>query len=93
MRITLLQPPDGKVLSDLAPLAELAARPFAAATAKEGGELIPDREAWPVISLGLFAYRSGHYSRAMEWCRSCLACREDIPVRTGTARLILAMSL
>jgi eukaryotic-like serine/threonine-protein kinase len=29
----------------------------------------------------------------MERCRSSLACRQDIPVRTATAHLILAMSL
>ena len=45
------------------------------------------------MTFGLLEYRGGHYAKAIEWCRSCLACREDIPVRTATARAILAMSL
>jgi tetratricopeptide (TPR) repeat protein len=91
VKISLLQPADGKVLAALAPLAEVAARPFT--TANESAETKSSREAWSAMSLGLFEYRSGHYARAIEWCRSCLACREVIPVRTATARLILAMSL
>jgi tetratricopeptide (TPR) repeat protein len=90
IKIGLLQPGDGKVLAALAPLAEVAARPFT--TANESAEINASREAWPAISLGLFEYRSGRYAKAIEWCRRCLACREDIPVRTATARLILAMS-
>jgi hypothetical protein len=90
IKISLLKPADGKVLAALAPLAEVAARPFT--TANEGAEIIASREAWPAISLGLLEYRSGHYAKAIGWCRGCLACREDIPVRTATARLILAMS-
>ena len=91
IKISLLQPADGKVLAALAPLAEVAARPFT--KADEGPEIIAFREAWRAISLALLEYRSGHYAKAIEWCRSSLACRQDIPVRTATARLILAMSL
>ena len=90
IKISLLQPADGKVLAALAPLTEVAARPFT--KADEGPEIIAFREAWRAISLGLLEYRSGHYAKAIEWCRSSLACRQDIPVRTATARLILAMS-
>jgi tetratricopeptide (TPR) repeat protein len=93
IRITLLQPPNGKVLSDLAPLTEVAARPFTTPTVNESAELLSAREAWPMISLGLLEFRNGRYAEAIEWCRSSLACRQDIPVRTATARLILAMSL
>ena len=91
IKISLLQPADGKVLAALAPLAEVAARPFT--KADEGPEIIAFREAWRAISLALLEYRSGHYAKAIEWCRSSLACRQDIPVRTATARVILAMSL
>jgi tetratricopeptide (TPR) repeat protein len=91
IKISLLQPADGKVLAALAPLAEVAARPFT--KADEGPEIIAFREAWRAISLALLEYRSGRYAKAIEWCRSSLACRQDIPVRTATARLILAMSL
>jgi serine/threonine protein kinase len=91
IKISLLQPADGKVLAALAPLTEVAARPFA--RADEGPEIIAFREAWRAISLALLEYRSGRYAKAIEWCRSSLACRQDIPVRTGTAHLILAMSL
>ena len=91
VKISLLRPPDGRVLASLAPLAEVAARPFT--NLNGNSSLMQFREAWPPISLGLFEYRSGHYGKAIEWCRTCLACREDIPVRTATAHLILAMSL
>jgi hypothetical protein len=79
------------VLAALAPLTEVAARPFT--KAEEGPEIIAFREAWRAISLGLLEYRSGHYAKAIQWCRSCLAGRQDIRVRTATARVILAMSL
>jgi tetratricopeptide (TPR) repeat protein len=91
IKISLLQPADGKVLAALAPLTEVAARPFT--KADEGPEIIAFREAWRAISLGLLEYRSGHSAKAIEWCRSSLASRQDLPVRTATARVILAMSL
>src|SRR6185369_4683104 len=91
IKISLLQPVDGKTLGALAPLAEVAARPFT--KADEGPEIIAFREAWRAISLGLLEYRSGHSAKAIEWCRSSLASRQDLPVRTATARVILAMSL
>jgi hypothetical protein len=72
-------------------LTELAARP--SIKADEGPEIVAFREAWRAISLALLEYRRGDYAKAIEWCRSSLACRQDIPVRTGTARMILAMSL
>jgi tetratricopeptide (TPR) repeat protein len=91
IKISLLQPADGKVLAALAPLAEVAARPFT--KTDEGPEIIAFREAWREISLALLEYRSGRYAKAIEWCRRSLACRQDIPVRTATAHLIVAMSL
>jgi tetratricopeptide (TPR) repeat protein len=91
IKISLLQPADGKVLAALAPLTEVAARPFT--KAEEGPEIIAFREAWRAISLALLEYRRGDYPKAIEWCRRSLACRQDTPVRTATARLILAMSL
>ncbi|HEY5909525.1 MAG TPA: serine/threonine-protein kinase [Verrucomicrobiae bacterium] len=91
IKISLLQPASDEVLSGLAPLAKVAARPFT--SANEGPEIIALREAWRATSLALFEYRSGHYAQAIDWSRICLACRQEIPVRTATARLILAMSL
>ena len=91
IKISLLQPADNKALAALGPLAEVAAFPFT--KANESPEINASRKAWSAISLALVEYRSGHHAKAIEWCRSCLACREDIPVRTATARLILAMGL
>jgi tetratricopeptide (TPR) repeat protein len=91
IKISLLQPADAKEIAALAPLTEVAARPFT--KPEEGLEIIAFREAWRAISLGLLEYRSADYAKATEWCRSSLACRQEIPVRTATARLILAMSL
>ena len=90
VKISVLQPADETVLAALAPLAEVAARPFT--RGDEGPEIIAFREAWRAISLGLLEYRSGHYAKAIGWCRSSLAGRQDIPVRTATARVILALS-
>jgi serine/threonine protein kinase len=91
IKISLLQPADGKALAALSPLAEIAARPFT--NEDESPAIIAFREAWRAISLGLLEYRSGRYATAMERCRTALACRQNLPVRTATARLILAMSL
>jgi tetratricopeptide (TPR) repeat protein len=91
IKISLLRPADDKALAALSPLAEVAARPFT--NEAESQAIIAFREAWRAISLGLLEYRSGRYSKAMEWCRSSLACRQHLPVRTATARVILAMSL
>ncbi|HTL57123.1 MAG TPA: protein kinase [Candidatus Limnocylindrales bacterium] len=91
IKISLLQPADAKEIAALAPLTEVAARPFT--QTEEGMEIIAFREAWRAISLGLLEYRSGDYAKATEWCRLSLACRQEVPVRTATARLILAMSL
>ena len=91
IKISLLQPADDKVLAALTPLAEVAARPFT--KTDEGPEIIAFREAWRAASLALLEYRRGHHAKAIEWCRSSLACRQHVPVRTATARLILAMSL
>jgi len=91
LKISLLRPADGRVLASLTPLVDVADRRFTRADAS--AEIIAFREAWRAISLGLLEYRSGHHAKAIEWCRSSLVCRQDIPVRTATARLILAMSL
>jgi tetratricopeptide (TPR) repeat protein len=91
VKISLLQPADGKALAGLAPLAELASRPLI--KTDEGPEIIAFREAWRAVSLALLEYRRRDYRKAVEWCRSSLACRQDTPVRSATARLILAMSL
>jgi tetratricopeptide (TPR) repeat protein len=91
IKISLLIPADARTLAALSSLSEVAARPFT--RADEGPEIIAFREAWRAISLGLLEYRNGHYPKAIEWCRASLASRQDLPVRTATARLILAMSL
>jgi tetratricopeptide (TPR) repeat protein len=91
IKITLLQPADGEVLAALTPLTEVAARPLT--KGDEGPEIIAFREAWRAVSLALLEYRRGRYEKAREWCGSSLACRQDVPVRTATVRLILAMSL
>src|SRR4029434_4144902 len=91
IKISLLQHADDKALAALAPLAEVAARPFT--NEDESPAIIAFREAWRAISLGLLEYRSGRYAKAMERCRSSLACRQHLPVRAAPARVILAMHL
>jgi tetratricopeptide (TPR) repeat protein len=91
VKISVLRPADGRVLASLASLVEVAVKPFT--NLNENSNIVHFRETWRSMTFGLLEYRSGHYAKAIEWCRSCLACREDIPVRTATARLILGMSL
>jgi Tfp pilus assembly protein PilF len=47
--------------------------------------------AWRSVSLALMDYRSGNYTSSAEWCERCLKYADDIPPRSATAQVILAM--
>jgi hypothetical protein len=90
-RASLLQPADDKTLAALGPLAEVAANPFPGNDWSPG--LFDLYDGWRCLSMGLLEYRRHDFAKAVDWSRRCLGCPVNIPARTATARLILAMSL
>ncbi len=90
IKISLLLPGDGNDLKDLSNPAELADKAFS--TTNESDPEADFHAAWGAISLALMEYRRGNYVQSAEWSRRCLGFNEDIPPRTATAHLLLAMT-
>jgi len=88
VKISLLLPANKRLIEALAPVAEATAQSLTEADAD--GDAF--KAAWRAVSLALFEYRRGNYTKAAEWCRRCLAYPEYNAPRTATARVILAMS-
>jgi hypothetical protein len=88
VKICLLLPPDRKVAEALVPFAETTMKSLG------GDEASGDtfRVAWESISLALWEYRRGNFTRAAEWSRRCLASADHNAPREATARIILAMT-
>jgi hypothetical protein len=76
----------------LTPLAELAAKSFGLIAPGNTNVDTAFQAAWGSLSLALMEYRQGHFARAEDWCRRCLAYPGDNPPRVAAARVILAMS-
>ena len=89
LKISLLLPADEKMMKDLQPLADIAAKSFATNVTADDDVFLA---AWRSVSLGLMEYRQGNYAQAADWCRRCLTYSERIAPRTATAHVILAMS-
>jgi serine/threonine protein kinase len=90
IKISVLSPPDEKILAQLQPFEELASHSFAIADPGNADSVF--HAAWGSISLSLIEYRRGEYAKAADWCRRCLAYPQDNLPRTATAEIILAMS-
>jgi eukaryotic-like serine/threonine-protein kinase len=90
IKISLLAPPDEKLLACLQPFEDTASRSFAGADLGNADSVF--HAAWGSISLSLIEYRRGNYDKAAEWCRRCLTYSQDNLPRTATAEIILAMS-
>ncbi len=88
LKISLLLPPNENLLSALRPMTDAMVKSFAT-NADTSDDLFV--AAWRSISLALMDYRSGNYNSAAEWCERCLQYSDDIPPRTATAHVILAM--
>ena len=86
---SLLLPADPGMLAALAPLADLAAKSFAA-TADPTNDFW--RMPWRCVSLALMDYRQGNYTGTFEWCQRCLAYGMDSQPRVATIRAILALT-
>jgi serine/threonine protein kinase len=90
IKISLLAPPDVKILANLQSFEETASRAFA--NTDMGNVDSVFHAAWGSVSLALIEYRRGNYAKAADWCRRCLAYSQDNQPRTATADIILAMS-
>ena len=90
VKVSLLLPPDKRVMALLQPLADITTKSFGA-TGNDPGEDI-FQAAWRSVSLALLEYRRGEYAKAVEWCHRCLGYTEYNAPRTATARAILAMA-
>jgi eukaryotic-like serine/threonine-protein kinase len=90
LKASLLQPADAKTLAALGPLAEVASSPYPGIWQPE---LLDYYDGWRCISMALLEYRRHDFAKAVDWSRRCLGHPVNIPARTATARLILAMSL
>ena len=90
IKINLLLPADEAMIKSLLPQVEVAEKTFA--VVEEGGSPDVFQAAWRSVSLALFEYRRGDYTKAANWCRRCLAYPEHNAPRSATAHVILAMS-
>jgi serine/threonine protein kinase/tetratricopeptide (TPR) repeat protein len=86
----LLRPAGPELLAALAPAVKTASGPF---TGEWNPTLLQYYDAWRSVSVALYEFRSGNYPKAIWWSRHCLDCPEEVPARTATARVILAMAL
>ncbi len=89
VKISLLLATDEAILAPLDPLKDLAARSFSNLTSQDPDAIL--QAAWGCISVALMEYRRGNYTRAVEWCRRCLAYSEENQPRTATAHILLGM--
>jgi eukaryotic-like serine/threonine-protein kinase len=91
VKISLLESPSKSVVESLAPLAGVAEEFFATAASSDAEADF--RAAWGSVSLALWEYRRGHYTKSIEWARRSLACPEPNAPRAATAHLELALAL
>jgi serine/threonine protein kinase len=88
LKISLLTPPDPKLLKQLELLSEVSAHSMGKKPDKKSDETMI---AWRCISLALMAYRQGYTPTAKEWCDRCLQDSDNLG-RKATAHVIKAMS-
>ena len=89
IKISLL-PPTQSETESLAPLAAVAEKAFTEADTNSVNEVF--QAAWGSISLSLMEYRRGNWSGAITWAGRCLSYSGDVPPRTATAHVLLAMA-
>jgi hypothetical protein len=90
LKISLLRPVDGPTMDALRPLADTAAAAFANLNSDTTDAIF--HAAWGSVSLALWEYRRGNYTRAVEWCRRSRAYSEANQPRTATVQVLLAMA-
>ena len=90
LKISLLRPVDGPTMDALRPLADTAAAAFANLNSDTTDAIF--HAAWGSVSLALWEYRRGNYTRAVEWCHRSRAYSEANQPRTATVQVLLAMA-
>jgi eukaryotic-like serine/threonine-protein kinase len=86
VKISLLTPADAKLLAELRPLAEIAAKSLSA------GDVDVSLAAWRSFSLALMEYRRGNYGGAQARCERAMACSDANASRDANLKLVLAMT-
>lgn len=86
LKACLLAPADEKLLRSLSPLARVATNFL------NGPKPDEALSAWQVVALGLYEYRGGRYSEAVDWTRKYSTFNNYHPARSALAHGILAMS-
>jgi serine/threonine protein kinase/pimeloyl-ACP methyl ester carboxylesterase len=84
VKLVLLKPADGGVLSALRPLAELY-------MAEVKGHATKDDLSWHETNLALWEYRRGNYGAVEPWCQRSIALEPE-DSRIAQAQLLLAMA-
>jgi hypothetical protein len=89
IKVCLLRPADAATMAAVAPLSKVVADslddpPSPGATA--------NLRAWAEFSMALWAYRSGEFVAAREWCRRSLETESENAARVASVKLVLAMS-
>jgi hypothetical protein len=92
IKISLLLPANENVLKDLAGAADLSGKTFSSVDESKSDYDTAFHAAWASVSLALMEYRRGHFVQSEEWARNCKRYKENIPPRTATAGLLLAMA-
>jgi eukaryotic-like serine/threonine-protein kinase len=90
LKSILLQPASDNFLTSLASLAKATSTPI---TGEWAPGLLDFYDGWRCVSMGLAEYRRGDFAKAVDLSRQSLGFAHNIPARTATARLILAMAL
>jgi tetratricopeptide (TPR) repeat protein len=88
LKICLLLPADPGVLDSLRPIAADSLKSFS--DSDTNGDAF--KAAWDCVSLALWEYRSGNFSKSVEWSQRCISSPEKNAPRSAAAFAILAMS-
>jgi tetratricopeptide (TPR) repeat protein len=89
VKISLLQPADGRLLGLLQPLGEVAAASLDGDGARIAG---PSLSAWRSFSLALWELRRGRFEKALEWCNRSLEYQRSNVPRESNVQLVAAMA-
>jgi serine/threonine protein kinase len=90
VKVSLLAPPDAKLLAALAPLAETASNSLAGASSQDGWQ--ESLAAWRSFSLALMEYRRGNFGGVEYWYQRSVGYENKTDVRTVTFQIVLAMT-
>jgi len=91
IKLCLLRPPPGKVLTDLAPLAARIVRPLGKNEDKLNQN--PEYNASHAITMTLLEGRRSNFPLSSEWCHRAVAPGDALPYSTAIGRAIMVMEL